>query len=353
MKYPFDCVTHMTKNKTFSVEPRFSRKTDDSPLKIFAPGLSRFVFTTINSGKVAKCNVPISALADMEQRTQYAFNKYMEYTCRPSAASDGKTSPAYTKKFFAGSLKGKTPADILAENGENGKTILNDQYKWLKANLDKFPKNKELMEAIMDAATLDVSGLKKDTTIAPPIVPILDIGCRPLQRKTRGDGKCFCYEIHITFDASRDYPVNIKINNYYAPVLKRNDGTLNVKLSEKDQSSEIIGDFSMTAGDWNDTLDIMRLCKDSFFKNNFGNHLKMAEKAEYDNIQANKLQANNNQTSGGYPENVTPVNSYENYTDMNQEADPGYSNQMSSEDAAYTQAFGSVGFDESNWQQRA
>ena len=289
MKYPFDCVTLMTKKKTFSIEPRFSLQTEESPLKIFHPSFSRFVMTVISEGKAAKCNIPVSALADMKMRTSYAFDKYLEFTSRPSAG-EGNTSPAYTRRFFSGSLKGKTPADVLAEKGEEGKKILNAQYVWLKNNLAKFPKNRELMDAIIDAKNVDLQAVSNSTSVAPPVITLLDIDCRPLQRKTRGDGLCFCYEAHITFDASRNYPVNVKVVNYYAPVKKRDDGTLNVILSEKDKSSEMVNDFSMSAADWNNALDMLTLAKDSFYMSNFSNALKMATDAEIANINANKAQ---------------------------------------------------------------
>ena len=59
------------------------------------------------------------------------------------------------KPKVSGNLKGKTPIEVLLSDPGNGKKSLNDQYIWLKSNLEKYPKNRELMEAIEDAASQD------------------------------------------------------------------------------------------------------------------------------------------------------------------------------------------------------
>lgn len=283
MEYPFDLISFV-RNKTFSIEPRFGMKTkdDDKPLEVFN-NFSRFVFTLIGdqaSGrKVATCNVHISDLAEIIANTDFAYNKHM--SVKNEQSSMGGTTPAYTKRFNTGALKGKTPIDVLLEN-QDGKKKLEDQFNWLKENLSKYPKNQELMDAITEALTIDTSQMEKKTVNVAP-VEILNIGMRPLIRKKREDGKCFVYECKITWDATKDYPVNVFIDNYYAPVDQTSQGLLNVKVSEKDTVTEVKNDFNMTASEWLSAVRAMKMAQEAFYYMNFGAALKLAEAGDKEN----------------------------------------------------------------------
>lgn len=277
MKYPFDIVS-IVRNKTLSIEARFSREEEESPLKIFNH-FSRYTFAVIANGKAAKCNVPINFLEEMKAITDICKKEYY----KKSETDNIHTTPAYTKRFATGSLKGKTTVEVLIEN-ENGKELLNEQYKWLKSNLEKFPRNKELMDAIIEASKIDACNLKNKAS-AGSSYTILDIGCRPLIRKKRPDGKCFCYEIKVLFDSTRNYPVSIMIKNYYAPVVKTDKGLFNVILKDKDKTSEISNEFSMTMSEWLNAVDMMELSKNAFYMINFNKGLALAEKSEKENIE--------------------------------------------------------------------
>ena len=289
MKYPFEIASSIIsakgENKALSVEARFTRRTDDKPIQIFDDNFSRFKMTILIGKSASTCNIPIDELAGIIKKTDFAMNKHLdaEYSSPVTTDSQG-SSPAFTERFAAGNLKGKTPADVLIENGEAGKSILNKQYLWLKENLEKYPKNQILMDAISDASKLDIDKLK-DMKPAASVKPIsiLNIGCRPLIRKKREDGKCFCYEAHITWDITKNYPVNIRIVNYYAPVVTRENGSLNVQISEKDGSSEITNEFNMTAESWLNIVDEMKTKKDGFEFIYLKNSIELAEKADAEN----------------------------------------------------------------------
>lgn len=274
MNYPFEIASFVRKTKTFAVDARFTKCETEKPLKVFDDTFSRFVFTVIQDGVAATCNVPIEKLAFMDAATTVAFSRQMSMNTTP-----GGTSPAYTERFVTGNLKGKSPAEVLAENGENGKKMLNEQYNWLKSNLEKFPANQKLMDAIMDASKIDTSEIKENSVSAPP-VKILDIDCRPLIRKTREDGKCFCYEGRVTWTPTQKYPVCVEVKNYYAPVKKNDDGTLNVSLKDKDTSSEKNYSFNMSAEEWLHVISEMKLRKDSFVMVNYTKACKIAEEAD-------------------------------------------------------------------------
>lgn len=283
MKYPYDIVSFV-RQKTLSIEAHFTQVKQESPMKVFDDTFSRFVFTVIADGKTPYCNVPIEALPAMRARTDIAAGE--QYKPRAVIPSSGNvavdtTSIAFTRKFFAGTLKGKSPAEVLIENPEDGKNQLNSQYSWLKENLEKYPKNAELMEAIKEASKLDLSALNGSdvTTASSGVIDILDIGCRPLIRKTRSDGKCFVYECKITWDTARKYNVTCEIKNYYANVIQNDSGTLNVNLSTKDKDTEVVKEFNMTADEWLYALHEMESARDCFKMLHFNEGYNLAEAA--------------------------------------------------------------------------
>ena len=292
MQYPYDIVNYFTKKDAFAIAAHFCKRektettTLESPLKIFDDKYSRFVMTIISDKKGISCNIPVSELPMMRSKTDYAAN--VMYSRKYSVAEQGeKLSPAYTLRFFSGKLKGKTPVEVLRENGDAGKTMLNKQYTWLKENLQAFPKNQEYMNAIIEAGKLNMEDiLKPNQNAVPAPIPILEISVRPLIRKKREDGKCQCYEAYITWNFEKDYPVVAEIKNYYAPVIEKEDGTLNVQLSQKDKGTEIINTFYMSAKDWINALAEMEDIKKAFKQIHMANAFAIANKANADNRAA-------------------------------------------------------------------
>lgn len=293
MKYPTEIVSYVRK-KTFSIDAHFVRATEDAPLAIFDKDFSRFSMCIITDSKAATCNFPINELAKLERISNYAFNKAMEIEYQP-ASNTVNNSPAFTERFKTGQLNGKTPVEVLLEYGDKAKDMLNGQYKWLKDNLEKYPQNKKLMDAIVEAGKVDLSTIQAET-VNQKTIKLIDMGVRPLIRKKREeDGKCFCYEVSAIWNFANDYPVTITIKNYYAPVIKKEDGTLNVQISQKDKASEINNSFSMTGSEWLNAVEQMKLARNDFRTINFASAVKMSDAAEAENRKAakeNKEQAN-------------------------------------------------------------
>ena len=287
MNYPYDIISYVRK-KTFSIEARFTEEKEESPLKIFNNTFSRFVFTVISDGKAATSNVHLQDLAGIISKSNYAFNKHME--SRYENNDSMPQSAGFTTRFTSGSFKGKTPVEILLENGDNGKDLLNKQYTWLKQNLEKYPNNKKLMDAIVDASKADLSNVSINAIADAKPIEILNIGARPLVRKQREDKKCFCYECFVTWNISKDYPVSVTVKNYYAPVVEK-DGLYNVIIKEKDQSSEIANTFNMTAEEWLNAVEEMNQIKNDFRMLHVKNAFVLAENADKENREAASRQA--------------------------------------------------------------
>ena len=234
MKYPLE-IASVVRKQTFYIESRLSAidpSQDESPLKIHNR-FSRFVFCIINEEKKAvTANIPVSEMFSILEKSRYAFWKHLDNLSVPQ-------NPAYTTKFHSGALKGMSPAEVLLEKGID---TLRSQYKWLKENLNNFPNNQKLMDAIMQAVDLS----EKNELIAHPHskINLYTADIRPLINRTREDGKSFVYRISINWNLGMDYPVEIDISNYYAPVKKMEDGTLNVQIKEKVDEIHSVMDLS-------------------------------------------------------------------------------------------------------------
>lgn len=282
-------VASLVRKKTFAVEARFSQEMEDHFLHVHNH-FSRFVFTVISDGKAATGNVGLEVLEPLRIKSEELVRLSVQNASKP--VSDEKTTPAYTLRFAGGSLKGKTPVEVLLENraeGEDpykkGKDVLNGQYKWLKESAEKNSKfaaaNKKAMDAILEAAKIPEADLDKmdaSETATGRTVSLLDIRTRPLVNRPQVNGKNFVYEVFATYDPSKTYSVNVTVKNYYAPVKKNENGTLNVIASEKE--SETIGSFDMTLDEWMYVIRNMDSVEKGYYMCHISSAFKMADEAD-------------------------------------------------------------------------
>lgn len=257
-KYPVEVVSVVRSNKTLGFNSflyRADSSENESPYKIYGK-FSRYAIsildTTGGSNKSVKGNIRVNEIADIERRTQYAFNKHMQFETKGSssdASGTQGTSKAYNVKITTGSLKGKTPAQAIADG--NGKMLL-QQKKFLEEHLQQYPNNKIQIDAINEALLLYKEGKLENNASASisetETIILYNAGMHPLIRNTRSDGKCFVYEINITWRVGANYPVTMTISNYYANVERKEDGRLNVK--DVDEQSRLKLSVSMSEAEW-------------------------------------------------------------------------------------------------------
>lgn len=245
MKNPKECFA-LVQNQTFFVlNELVAPACEDGaePLTMHDATFSRFKVVIINEAKkAASANIPVSAMPGIFYNMEAAA-RAGEMKKPPS---ENPQSPAYTVKITAGTLRGKTPAQALAEKPEN-KELLNNQINWLKQNLARYPGNKVQINAIQEALELYRAGHLKKVTPAEEDTVIYQTGMRPLIRRKRADGKCFVYEISVKYSAG-ERPVLFEIRNYYAPVIQRDNGLLNVQA--KDRADEQKNTFRLTMPEW-------------------------------------------------------------------------------------------------------
>ena len=156
-KYPMQCWSTLHTKKTMSCDCQLSppREDDDDAYLGLHSGFSRFVVTIIdkesNEVKVVKSN--IRALTEVPYLLeQYEAAKYKKLMHKGEDEKE-EVSPAYRVTIKTGTYKGKTPAEVLL-NDSSKVNELERSKKWLQDNVNKYPGNQEVIDAIEDAINL-------------------------------------------------------------------------------------------------------------------------------------------------------------------------------------------------------
>lgn len=290
IKYPYDVVS-LVRNKTFAVSAKFgtneeaepdTEEAGGSPLSIFA-SFSRYNFCIIENGVAADANLKLDAIAGLKEKSQWCYQKWMDLqysglTPSTKEASESSKEAALLNRpacsvELNGKLKGKTAAQILIEDYDQGKVTLKSHYAWLKSNLPKYKGNKIFMDAIYDSTQLtaeDIELLKEllknsknetGTTVSGKYIELVEPVFKPDMKTQNEKGMYKIRSLRVTWNMSKDrnYPVRVEIVNVFAPVVKKPDRTLNVKMSEKDDTTERKSSFDMTADEWINVLEQMEL----------------------------------------------------------------------------------------------
>ena len=187
------------------------------------------------------------------EKSHFAMQQEMLYQFNSGSNEEEELPLAYTVTITSGTLKGRTPADVLLNDGEEGKKLLNNQYTFLKNNLSKYPKNKTQMDAIVNASQLlkegklDADAVGKGQTKR---ISLYSSGLRPLVNRKNNAGMSFVYELTVDWLLGEKRPLMITIVNYYAPVIKKDDGMLNVQVKQRDQTTLRNNTVNLTFEDW-------------------------------------------------------------------------------------------------------
>lgn len=250
-------IAYVVRGTTFAIFDGLTEadiERGEEPLTLHASTFSRFKFLIISAEKKAgTANITAKDVFGMLQKSKLAADKDMDFLLEMDESSiDGdKAAPAYNVKLTSGILKGRTPAEVLLTDGEQGEKALTNQHAFLAKNVNKYRGNQAQMDAIIDAfnrldhGTLNIESVRKRKEIS-----LYSSGCRPLVRKTDANGNSFVYEIEIKWILGEKYPVVVAIKNYYAPVVKTDEGLYNVKISQRDKNTEIENTMNLSAEEW-------------------------------------------------------------------------------------------------------
>lgn len=272
-KYPREVAAVVRKTKAIAISAYYNlAKADegDTPLAIYDKTFSRLTVAALDTeakGKgSATANIPVRELAEIFVRTDYAFTKHMDALYSTNDSDAEPTSSAYTVRISAGTLKGKTPAEVLIDDPEGGMEALKKQYAWLKENAEKYPKNKVQMQAIKEASDLLKAGKLSAASAKSANKPIVlyNAEARALIRKKREDGMCPVHNLDIVWNLGEDSPVCVTVTNFYAPVLERADGTISPQVKNMDRESMVRISMNCTSKEWLNTIRAIKASMSQF-----------------------------------------------------------------------------------------
>lgn len=250
-------IAYIVEKSTFAVLDGLTEadiENEEEPLTLHSRKFSRFSFLIINQDKkAATANLNVKEMFGFLAKSRFAMQQEMLYRFNATDAKEEELPLAYTVTITSGTLKGRTPADVLLNDAEEGKKLLNNQYTFLKNNLAKYPKNKVQMDAIVNASQLlkegklDADAVGKGQTKR---IPLYSSGLRPLVNRKNNAGMSFVYELTVDWLLGEKRPLMITIVNYYAPVIKKDDGMLNVQVKQRDQTTLRNNTVNLTFEDW-------------------------------------------------------------------------------------------------------
>lgn len=278
-KYPdqiYSTGRGMVKNNglIFSVEAFGAEiKKDGNPLELHAP-YSRYVLTLLDrTPKVKKeykkaiikpkANIPMEEIEDIYINTLVAKIIREQYKIGAYKKGSEATSKslAYATRLQIGNYKGKTPAQILIENPADA-AQLQKTADWLLERINTHQNNKTQYDAIIEAIKLCEEGkLSEESVEIGSQITIYEAEMKSIE-KDREDNFRFVYSILIQCDISHEAPYQVTIKNCFAPVIEKEDKTLEVvmeKAIEKEESS-----IHMTDKEWHTCLRKMYRTADMF-----------------------------------------------------------------------------------------
>ena len=210
-----------------------------------------------------------------------------------------------------GNLSGKTPYQVLMEGNVGDPAVvaknreaLTGQRKFMADQLGKFPKNQQVIDCIdaalflIDPATgllkLGAASAQAGTPQTAESTPSGGFGeitiykSAPKGNKYKKDEKTGLYlttEAEIKWKLGKDYPVEVTLTNYLAPIKFFKDGRQVTEVGNKDKNSEKRHTFRLTAAQWLNCLYMMELNKFLFASMNAPKQFKEADEIQSENVR--------------------------------------------------------------------
>jgi len=303
-KYPYqiDSIVHKSKDvyRTFGMDAKLFSPPEESedrepsaPLEMHE-GYSLFKGTLIakegTDRKFVTFNIPAKDVPYIHKKTTMVMELALDKKLNPKKTEKKTgigtgTGPAYTVKIPSGTLKGKTPAQVLSS--PSGQEALENHKKWLEDNLVKFKNNQVQIDAINEAIELYKSEkLIMDIDIensADEIIEIYSCPSKNIQPKDER-GYWTVYDVSITYDPAKNMPYEIKVNNCFAPVDKSKGNE--IVMSKADKKKRL--SMSLSESEWFSMIDTMKAQKIMFESLTYPEQLKIANKINEENRKKSK-----------------------------------------------------------------
>lgn len=304
-EYPKQINSIIHKNgtgvKTLSVESFLASPTGKSedrkptpPLEMHE-GFSIFKMHLINSinKNIISVNIPAKDVPYIHKLTSSLI---MSSFIANSNKTENKTNNlglAYTYKFNAGKLAGKTPASIIIE--ENGTKTLTDQLNWIENNLYKYvdkPIYSSILsqiDAIKEAIDLfnnnklnkELSEMETTTSDIITIYKTVPKNCSPKDE----EGRYTVYSINISYDKTKNLPILIDLNSCFAPVDKSRGNIIEMSKAVNKKNENI----RLSLEEWFSLIDTMKAHKIMFEGHSFKRQYEIMNEIIKENKENNKL----------------------------------------------------------------
>lgn len=248
-------------------------------MEIFSP-YSVFRISIIQQGQGSlNATLKPDEFIPIEQKFRYCFQVQMDSIRK----SEKQNLPScYTKTFNAGSNKGRTPAQLLSQEGEKA---LNSQMEFLQKNLSRYPKNADLIRACQEAIQLSRQGKLMNTP--NPWQYDLYSGLKSNGKKTRS-GNTDYYQastLAVRFVEGAKEPFSIEIMNCMAPLRIAENGLRIPLLSNVLPDSRKTASKNLSLEEMAKLIQAMRTQIDGFVNANYAKQYQLSRNLAYKNSQ--------------------------------------------------------------------
>ena len=285
MKYPEEIfkVVRRSKDgttKTFSVDEKFAwNMSSDSPL--IPESYSRIALSvfTAKSGKrlqYAQANIQEAELCQLIEKSK---------ACVAMAMADSPSSPAGQSHQVElnGKYKGKTPAELLASG--TPRADLENQKKWLESNLQRYPGNRKMIEAIDEALSAQAGGSLSQ--IASSSIKVFTTGTR-FKGRAGQERPNLMYVLDVGFSrATRNFSVSFV--NWLAPVTKLPDGR--VQFQQRPDGEVTRVGVTLSAEEWLQFIGNLERIHNAFVSVTFAGVWNAVQKSVEENRRAYQQQS--------------------------------------------------------------
>lgn len=258
------------------------------PERLHDPQFSRYNLGIINrDGKRATYFIRSNELSDVAFRTKKAYEKELEAELTSASAS-----PATTLRFVAGNLKGKTPLEVIAEQGED---VLISQRDYLAKQTKYQKKNAPLIAACDEAVKMFREGKTSgQDSLKPLLLYRMDFPFANPYRRDR-NGFAQTRQMNITWNFGMEKPVDVHILECYAPTRKNGTDLETPVLSEA--INRVDNHFNLSAAEWLEAVTCMETVKRLFENAIWADHHKAAVQFDKENKErAGSERPANNET---------------------------------------------------------
>ena len=263
--------------------------------------MSRVTFSLQeNGGNSVKANIAFADWAgivrDFEVCRQIDINRKISGVTSVNTNNNGNCGSLASSVMLNGRLKGKTPLQVL--NEPNGRNTLLEQRDYYVQHLQSFPSNATFIDAIDDALNNPQNANVQSVPVASGIYTIykalLHGNCNKPHQQMQN--MFYTTDCIIEYLFGNNYPINITISNYYAPINRDATGRQQVVASQatpKDTKS-----MRLSVSDFAYLIEQVKASKHDF---------RIANLGEANAIKDRLRPQNNNQVMHSQP--VQPMQS--------------------------------------------